>query len=254
MYSTDGTAEILESYRSRDFRILKAANSEPPELWLRKNEEAVKALDADWLILLDADEFLLPATGSLRDSLKNENADLLTVRRYNVPLGPDGPMLPKDLRPENYGQVQLIVQDVPQFRQHLASNPLVPWILAVPVPKVFVRPQRIGTLTDGMHDIIPSEGISLRRTVSDDLLIAHQPLTSQRRFARKVENIRECFAHHDAYFGIDKGWHWRRWLGLAESGGLTQEFERSVFSPELIQELYMRGVIRTAKDIFNSRQ
>ena len=35
-YSTDGTAEILESYRSDDLQIFKIANDEPGKEWLRK--------------------------------------------------------------------------------------------------------------------------------------------------------------------------------------------------------------------------
>jgi glycosyltransferase involved in cell wall biosynthesis len=249
MYSTDGTAEILESYKSDDFQILKIANSDPGEVWLRKNEEAVKAIDADWLVFVDADEFLLPASGSLRESLSMADAELLSVPKYNVPLGPNGPMLPEDLVPSRYSEIQLIVKTFPQFRKHLLANPTTPLIRVVPTPKVIVRPQRLGSLTDGMHDIVPAGSVPLRRIVSKDIIIAHLPLTSAGRLARKVENIQEYFRFNDSYFDGDKGWHWRRWLELAARGELESEFTRSLFTHEILQELAHDGVIRSAAEM-----
>ncbi len=251
MYSTDGSAEIVERHRSGDFRIFKVSNREPAEVWLRRNEDAAKQCDADWLVFADPDEFPLPAGGSLPDLLDGCAADLISVPRYNVPLGPHGPVLPDSLVPECYGEIDLIVKPVPNLRTRLRNDPAMPWIRAVPSPKIIVRPGCIGHLKDGMHDIVPAPGKPLKRGVAGDLVIAHLPLTTRERFARKIDNIREVFAWHDAYMGPDIGWHWRRWLELADLGEIGAEFERSVFSGEMLADLRRQGVIRTAAEILD---
>lgn len=251
MYSTDGSAEIVERHRSADFRIFKISNREPAEEWLRRNEEAAKRCEADWLIFADPDEFPLPTGGSLPDLLEGCDADLISVPRYNVPLGPHGPMFPESLAPDRYRDVDLIVKPVPNIRESLRNNPALPWIRAMPAPKIIVRPGCIGHLKDGMHDIVPPPGKSLKRSVASDLVIAHLPLTTRERFARKIDNIREVFARHDDYMGPDIGWHWRRWLELADRGEIGAEFERSVFSGEMLADLRRQGVIRNAAEILD---
>src|SRR6266404_8843647 len=67
MCSTDGTFEVLERYRSNEFEIIQLSNRTPTKTWLLQNYELIKAVDADWILLLDADEFWLPSSGSLKD-------------------------------------------------------------------------------------------------------------------------------------------------------------------------------------------
>ena len=54
------------------------------------------------MLFVDADEFWLPASGSLHDLRDLADADVLTVRRYNVALGPDGPLIPPELPTSAY--------------------------------------------------------------------------------------------------------------------------------------------------------
>jgi len=64
-YSTDGTADVLEAYRSDDFWFIQMSDLEPDgpdKAWLRKNLELVQKADADWVIFLDADEYWIPAS------------------------------------------------------------------------------------------------------------------------------------------------------------------------------------------------
>src|SRR5262249_32197424 len=71
--STDGTAEILQSYESKDdfwlFQTDELGRGHSEETWMRRNVEIIKRAQADWVILLDADEYWLPASGSLKDCL-----------------------------------------------------------------------------------------------------------------------------------------------------------------------------------------
>ena len=53
--------------------------------------------------------------------------------------------------------------------------------------------------------------------------------------------------------GEDRGWHWRRWLALAEQGRFDEEFDRNVFSEETISTLRANGVIRSVAEVFGER-
>ncbi len=230
------------------------------EAWLQTNEQAVKEIEADWIIFQDADEFLLPKSGYLKAYLAQAECDVLSVPRYNVPLSQTGPMLPTELVSENYGEVQLIVKSFPDIRQQLRDDPETPWIRAVPPPKVIVRPEALGHLTEGMHDIVPASNRNVRRETSDALVFAHVPLSTQERFMRKLKGIRECFGPDEVVefdkedLGPAKAWHWRRWLNLAEKGELDREFERSVFSDAFIEQLRSEGYVCSASDFFRGKQ
>jgi glycosyltransferase involved in cell wall biosynthesis len=253
-YSTDGTADVLAAYQSEnDFWFVQMSDLEPDvedKAWLRKNLQLAQKANADWVIFLDADEYWIPASGSLRDCSALAGADLLSVDRFNIALGPHGPMMPDALVPQRYEELLLFVEPIPDFRARLEANPDTRWISNVPVPKVMVRPERIGALTDGMHDAVAD--VSLRRTKPSDLLIAHLPFTTRARFKGKLANARKLIAAHE-YLGKDFAWHWRHWLTLAEEGGIDDEFDRQRLSMETIAEFRASGAIRSAADVFAER-
>ncbi|WP_176695920.1 glycosyltransferase family 2 protein [Phenylobacterium immobile] len=259
LFSTDGTEKILENRRSDAFKIIKIANDELHDVALAMDLSAVKALDADWVVFIDADELLIARDGDLKGALARADADLITVPRYNVPLGPEGALMPADLSPEHHAQIQLIVEPPGgDMRLHLRNNPETAWIRAVPSAKVIARQHCIGGLRDGMHQIVVAAGQTPRRRVSDELLIAHLPLTTFERFKRKVTvNIRECFDADEQLEFTDpeeeptRAWHWRRWLALAERGELEQEFRRSQFSADELAALQRNGTVRSAADLFS---
>ena len=252
MGSTDGTWEVLEAYRSSDdFWLVRLDDcaSDYFEVWDRTVVEQVKQTGADWAIFLDADEFWIPASGKLKECAVLDGSDLLSVARFNVPLGPAGPMLPDRLVPSRYDELLCLVRPIPNFHAYLMDNPQSPWIEGVPNPKAMARPSRIARLNGwGAHDIVPAGGQPVRRAVPSDLMIAHLPFTTRSRFARKVKNIRRIFAAHEHRFGRDTAWHWRRWLELADKGELDEEFQRTVFTTELIDDLRQQGVIRSAAE------
>jgi glycosyltransferase involved in cell wall biosynthesis len=110
MYSTDGTAEILESFISESLAVIKIGIQVPGDIFLDRCQEAVKRLDADWIMFVDADEFILPLTGNIRDCPLLMNADLISLRSYNVVCTSTGwlwpwsrrvrPYFPDDISPE----------------------------------------------------------------------------------------------------------------------------------------------------------
>jgi glycosyltransferase involved in cell wall biosynthesis len=254
MGSTDGTLDVLERHRSDDdFWIVRLTERTTTEEWSRANLELAKKVDVDWVAFLDADEYLLPATRSLKSCEALIDADVLIIDVFNIPLGPRGPLMPNRLGLSDYGEIALITEPIPQFRSYMQDSPNAPFIRMEWPPKVMARPERIVAVNDGAHSVMSVEGARLRSAKSNDMLIAHLPFSTRPRFARKIDNIRRVFEIHDEYMGRDLGWHWRHWLTLADQGRLDEEFDRNVFDTETISILRAGGVIRSAQEVFQDR-
>ena len=262
MSSTDGTAEILEKYTSDDFRVLSlpesaiSQNVAFEDSWQYHNVQRSKNAPADWVIFLDADEFWIPATGSIRDCEALANADVVSVNRFNIVLGSEGPLWPSDFETSSYHELQLLVEGVADLRKRMQEDPEIPWIRGEMESKVMARPKVIGGVANGLHDVVEI-GTSPRRAAANDLLIAHLPFSTRSRFNRKIENIRHFFAAEnlDLFSGPDTwennniGWQWRRWAALALRGGLDAEFARNVFSAKQLEELRNQGKICSASEL-----
>jgi glycosyltransferase involved in cell wall biosynthesis len=253
MYSTDGTAEILASLISDTFGVMKIGVEEPGEVYLQKCADAAKRLDADWVLLIDADEFVLPSTGDIRDCPRLVDADIISLRSYNVVCTSSGPLLPKDVSPAQYGEVQLIVQDLPNFREQLSSNHPPAMVRMMWPPKVMVRREQLHKMIDGNHDVVTINSNS-RRATAKDLIIAHLFVTTRTRFLKKMESIRETFIYQKEYLVNDKAWHWRYLLSLQDAGDIDQEFRRSIFTAEQLSQLRAEGVVKTAAEVLASSE
>ena len=172
------------------------------------------------------------------------------MARYNVPLGVNGPMMPNSLSVDHYEEILLITDSIPDFRAHLEANSTTPWIRGVPLPKVMARPECIGGLPDGMHDILPTGNAQLRRAVPRDLIIAHVPFTTKERFTRKMRNMRRNIAIHNEYLGSGIAWHWRRWVELDDEGRFDEEFDRTIFNAATVERFRSERVICSAAELF----
>jgi hypothetical protein len=249
--SSDGSLEWLQDHAGDFLRVARYDDRDPDGAsWERLNLQLARDSGAQWVLFLDADEFWIPAGGSLRHCAGLAEHDVLRVNRFNVPLGPEGPCLDEGDPPGDAAGLSLVVQPVPEFRARLASEPGLPWIRGVPVPKVMARPDRIASLADGGHELSGHAGESLRRSVPTDLLIAHLPFTTAGRFERKLANVRRLFEVHDAYFGEHLAWHWRRWLALPDEAAVREEFRRQCFDAATLARLRSEGVVMTAAEWF----
>lgn len=252
--STDGTREILQHYESRDFRVVDVARDESQEMWRQRMAGTISGLNADWVLPIDADEVPLPTGGDIRPLLAGTGADVLVLRRYNVVAGEDGFHMPLPCNPGSYEKVDLFATALADFRARLAADPALAWIRFVPKPKIAVRPSVVMSVRDAVHDIIPYPGRNPVRAVSADIILAHVALSSYRRFARKIENIREVFRIYEGALDPAFGWHWKRWLELADRGELETEFANSRLAAGEIARLKAEGVIRSATDILRGHQ
>jgi glycosyltransferase involved in cell wall biosynthesis len=255
MGSSDGTYEIMERYRSDDdfwlFHLREESDQYDADR-SRANIALAKSAGMDWVLLLDADEIWIPREGSLKALPLLHEFDVLSVDRFNVPLGVNGPMMPSRLVPEHYEELLVIAEPVEDPRAHLTRNTRDAWIRMWQDPKVMFRPERIIDLGPGGHNVFACDFRPLRRTRPSDLVIIHLPFTTQMRFARKVDNIRRAFGDRAA---DDDGlaWHWRRWVAMAQQGRINEEFEASRFSESVMADYRAEGTIRSVAELFQER-
>ena len=118
--------------------------------------------------LFDADEFWLPATGNLKDCAAFYSSDVLTVDRYNVALGSNGPFMPLQPSPEVYDQTYLYARTIPSFQVAKQTHAKrAPWIHGMVEPKIAARRSKIIDLALGQHDVVVDPSCGAKgRTIS----------------------------------------------------------------------------------------
>jgi hypothetical protein len=215
--SSDGTSEILRDYeqtgRLRSFRD----EARPHDQASRVNRlVAVAAEDhaADWIIHGDADEFWIPAVGSLRDVFAAipERYGYIQVARHNF--------LPSDENGHPFHQRMVI--------RHRRSLNLRGTTLE---PKVAQRPTAGGTVVHGNHDL---EAPVLERAPDIGAVeVLHFPLRSFEQFERKVVKIGvgyERLEDRPRIVGCDQ----LELLAAYRSGRLRQHYASEELEPEQI--------------------
>jgi hypothetical protein len=255
MGSTDGSVEWLRAHPDKQrVRLVESDDSEPSGLreWTSRSTRLMRETGADWAVFLDADELLLPRDGDLRSILANARADLLKVDRFNVPLTNAGLQLPRPLPPSFYGSLPLVVDPVPDFQLQVDAEPPVPWSRGVPMPKAIVRIAAMGEVTVGGHDVIAPEGREILRERPADLVLAHLAFTTRERFEAKVANIAASLANNKVFFE-NIAWHWKRWALAFERGAIGEEFQRQVFTDQMMRQLREEGAVQTAQQWFDQR-
>jgi hypothetical protein len=253
--STDGTTERLESIAAGSplslLRIAADAVLDTDLAW-RVVKEAADRVRPNWMLFLDADEFWMPAGGSIRQTIVPGTADVAHIDRFNVPLTDLGPRLPEALSPDYYDRVLLYVKPIPEFGNRIASDPALVWSQGVPNPKVMVRHRVVVSVDSGNHHAEVAPGARWAAEPVPDLVIAHLPFTTYERFARKVHNIRAAIARYPEFF-VGRAGHWRRWAELDEQGKLHEEFDRQRISERELAHLQADGAVVPATELFRSR-
>jgi glycosyltransferase involved in cell wall biosynthesis len=254
--STDGSLELLRSMAGERLTLVELGEDEKrdPDICSTREAEDAQAIDADWILFLDADEFWLPASGSLHDGPQwhDTSIDVIQVPRYNVALVPAGPLAPATLTPEHHDALWMFARAIPNFRRHLQERPLTPWITGVPVAKFAARPGRLGIVEAGWHGVQGQDGAVLTRQPARDVIAAHLPFTTASRFAQKVANIRRMFATYPDCFPPNQAWHWRRWAELASDEAVRNEFELQCLSDAETAALRDDGTIRNAHQLLQA--
>ena len=157
MNSTDGTLEELRARQSRGNIQLILGDDTVPEGrdWFaaaRDTASRLAAMQYDWILFLDADEFWIPLTGRLSDCASLRDLDIVSVPRYNIPLARGNSWEAIRFDPSGYDRLLAVAKPTPEFRPR--NNPETSWIMGVPGPKIMARPQFVASLIMGAHDVV----------------------------------------------------------------------------------------------------
>jgi hypothetical protein len=247
--STDGTRDVLRGLAGPDLRLTELGPDDDP--WgfpQRMYERTVAEFAVDRVLSLDADEFWLPRTGSIRDATGLFGADVLTVPRFNVPPVVGRPLLPAVLSPTTLGDVSLVVKPIEQPWVKIPENPRLAWVMSRVLPKVVVNPRAIQAFAVGGHASVPRPGVTATTVACEDVLIAHAPFSTYPRFLRKLQNIGRSLERFGPRLPQDQAWHWRRWVELERTGQAEVEFHRQFLTEEQFQGALADGTIVSARE------
>jgi len=253
--STDGTLDILgDEQRIGDLTLesVDGATVADYDLWSVRERALAESTGADWVLFLDADEFWIPASGSLRDCRHLLDADVLSVDRFNVAVSARQQSLPVASWLERHAELPLYTTMAANLRKHVEDHPDVPFITLMPGHKVMARPHAIERVEPGSHDVSGSADAAIRRHAAQDLLIAHVFFSTAERFLRKLDNIRAELAQNPDCYDGDLAWHWKRWAAMSDDA-IDREFALQMPDDAALSLLRDRAIVRSAQEIFVER-
>jgi CTP:molybdopterin cytidylyltransferase MocA len=249
--NTDDPESAAVVRRFEDDSVRAVRLDTDPSSFLTAAKDMIAAWTSpDWVLVADSDEFWLPASGKIHEvaHLADAGVDVLTVPRFNAPpiLAEDGSLSNVDT--VDAAQTLLFAARVPNAAASLEAEPCVPWSAVEIGPKVMLRPHRVDRVGQGGHRADADAGAVAVR--AEDVLIVHIPFTSELRFRRKIDAIRERLAAFPDRFRDQVGWHWQRWKAIDDAGGTTAEFVRQFIASSDVPALLAREVLMTPRAMF----
>lgn len=236
--STDGSQDILDDFARKKFVQWRPQNNKRMVDWNPSDELASIARDhhgADWIMLLDADEFLTVDRGELRKVLAEAGDEVTTisVKCFNM----TGP-IPKGNEVALRTLTLRIERQVRETTEQVSSGDLdVPYIFMRLAPKTIIRASAFVTYSAGGHSATTSRG---NRGEHPEARLLHYGLRGFGEFQAKVRNAAAWLAENPQ-LSEKWGWHWRRWIRLNREGRLREDYEAQFVSPAREEELLRDG-------------
>jgi len=253
-HSSDGTLDVIDRLSARSPAPLACAtfaNDFAQNLRLDSDvfTPFMQQYSPDWLLFIDADEFLVCINNDLPAILADSAAPVLSIERFNVPLTND-PFIPSNGAVSgDFLRAPLITGREVLNRTLLEETPVRRWIMHRILPKLVCRPEQVAHLGLGWHSAADSNGEPIPAQAADGAVIVHLPMTTSERFVRKVDNAREFFRRWADHYPGEAAWHWKRWVDLADRGLLDAEFEAQRMDESTLRQLTDRGVIARAENV-----
>jgi glycosyltransferase involved in cell wall biosynthesis len=246
--STDGTQDVLEELRKAGrIRLHFHDNTTVDDRTDRENVQAmIEACQAEWLLILDADEFVLTDVESLLalPEIRSNALDLITLPRRNVVLGSRGPCMPLPPVRLSLEQTLVVAEPIFDFWADPVGALQTPWIFSGVMPRMLARREVVHGVKGGAHDVECGDGA--RRGVARSAFVAHLPFTTFARFERKVGNIGQLIENHPDDF-VDNSMHWVRWHRIHREGRLREDYDRQVLDGAQLQAMQDDGRVASAR-------
>lgn len=255
--SSDGTREMLQEYDGdKRFHITYLDDQDIRKYdWTQKMVDIAKEhFGASWISLIDADEFLLPKSGDLKNEVESLPDRGYKVNRCNVAFSEE--IAFQDYyRINNLADAPIVAKPDPNTRTYLMEGKPHPWILGPIGSKVISRADYVDEFTRGGHEIVNSVGHQQFETTTDNLIMLHFPFTTYNRFHNKILNIAgfeklmwEVNKDHP-----DTAWQWHHWVRVLEHGdaALRAEFDLQMIPRERLLQMEQEGTVMRAESVFN---
>ena len=250
-HSVDGTRDVVDRLASRSPAPL-ARTTFSPDFGQNMLVDGpvvgpfVRQHSPDWLLFIDADEFLICVNHDLPTLLVGAVSPVFSIERFNVPLTND-PFVPvTGTDGSAFLGVPLITRREVLSRKLLEESADRRWIMHRLAPKLACRPGCVAQYGLGWHSVWDASGQPIPAHPAKGIVIAHLPMTTLDRFVRKVGNAREFFRNYGESYPGDAAWHWKRWVDLADRGLLDVEFEAQRIGESEMNRLVDLGAIERA--------
>ncbi len=210
---------------------------------------------ASWCLFCDPDEFWVFPTGDAPSYFERAPAPIVIFPRYN--------MLPLAGRQvgeaAHYRNFDLVVRRPLEFLYDLSrldqpggidwmlvAHP--PDILRFIAPKVAARPEIVGTVKPGFHDVIATDPAA-RRHREPVGYVGHFQIRGSQRYANKARLVADYIAANPPEADRDSSRHWVRLAALYRQGLIGAEYARQILNPDEIAEWRRRGVVEQDRRI-----
>jgi hypothetical protein len=253
-HSVDGTPDVVDRLADRSPATL-ARTTFSPDFGQNMLVDGpvvgpfVRQHSPDWLLFIDADEFLICINDDLPAALGRTVSPVLSIERFNVPLTND-PFVPVTGTDGGaFLGVPLITGREVLNRKLLEEAVDRCWIMNQIGPKIACRPECVAQYGLGWHSMLDSSGQQIPAHPAKGIVIVHLPMTTRQRFFRKVDNARDFFRRWADHYPGEAAWHWKRWVDLADRGLLDAEFEAQRMDEAKVQRFSELGVIERASAV-----
>lgn len=243
--SDDGTWEKLQSIKD-EYEVVLIRRPELDYQQTKWKSEMAKIsrdqLGAHWSIANDADEFWIPKTGNIKDSLSHKGS-IISCPRFNVIYKKE------DFYQGSHFYNQTLRANHPIFypKHAKAIEENLSIMLGKIQGKVIINNNGALRVRGGNH-----RGRHLwsfiNKQATDDICVYHYPIRTYEHFINHIENRKNLLAQGKDRFGD----HYKRWVRLLNEGKLNEELNRLALDETDTQVLKKYGVIREDKTAYNA--
>lgn len=240
--SVDGTMDILDKYQKKgvvDYEVKKERNFSQG-IWMSQlMSKATKKYGADFVINSDADEFWVPRYFNLKTMiLADSDFDVISVAVRNyLPIGRDKTQF------FDFGDFLYCVSKtipIPSLEERKVEDL---WLYEY--ARKLITSSKVTGIGYGNDTAVSSD--SLKKILTNNILIHHFPVRSWENFERKVKIGGENLARSQNK-DLTISWQRRWWYQIYLDGNLKDEYRRQTMIDKL-DELLAAGIIKKERSI-----